>query len=235
MRHCGHRPNRSGSCGGNLTKPTENPGRERILGRIRAALATPAARHATAQTQAPIFAPIPDLLERFQRECLANSTECILTSGPTESAAITCRLLASLPPGEIFMQDAPELRRMAATWPSGRDLLWSSEGPPRECSQATVTRAEALAAGTGSILVSSDCGGRGASVVAPVHVVVAEVDQLVPNIEAAFARYRTRDAALRNSYLCLISGSSRTADIEKILVLGAHGPRRLVVVLSRSQ
>ena len=33
--------------------------------------------------------------------------------------------------------------------------------------------------------------------------------------------------------LCLITGSSRTADIEKILVMGAHGPRRLIVILVR--
>lgn len=35
----------------------------------------------------------------------------------------------------------------------------------------------------------------------------------------------------RNPFACVISGSSRTADIEKILVQGAHGPRRLVVIL----
>ena len=44
---------------------------------------------------------------------------------------------------------------------------------------------------------------------------------------------RAYEPAATNSYLCLITGSSRTADIEKILVMGAHGPKRLIIILSR--
>lgn len=67
---------------------------------------------------------------------------------------------------------------------------------------------------------------------APVHIVVATIDQLVPGLDEAFARLRASGAVEKNSMLCLITGSSRTADIEKIIVMGAHGPRRVVVVLA---
>ena len=73
-----------------------------------------------------------------------------------------------------------------------RSIRWSSEGRPAEQSQATVTLAEALVAQTGSVFVSAACGGRAASVVAPVHVVVASVQQLLPDLGAAFARLRER-------------------------------------------
>ena len=68
----------------------------------------------------------------------------------------------------------------------------------------------------------------------PVHIVLASIDQLVPDLDAAFARIAERGTAAKNAYLCLITGSSRTADIEKILVMGAHGPKRLVVILTLS-
>ena len=72
------------------------------------------------------------------------------------------------------------------------------------------------------------------TVIAPLHIVVATLDQLVPDLESVFVRIREREIQSRNSYVCLITGSSRTADIEKILVMGAHGPIRLIVVLSRT-
>jgi L-lactate dehydrogenase complex protein LldG len=82
---------------------------------------------------------------------------------------------------------------------------------------------------TGSILTSSECGGRGASIVPPCHIVYGHGSQIVPDIAAALARAQSEITGA--SYVGLISGSSRTADIEKILVQGAHGPRRLVVIL----
>jgi L-lactate utilization protein LutC len=100
-----------------------------------------------------------------------------------------------------------------------------------EASQATVTLAEALIAQTGSILVTASCGGRGASVIAPCHIVYATTGQLVPDLTTALSRASQERILDRNSFACVISGSSRTADIEKILVQGAHGPRRLVVIL----
>jgi L-lactate dehydrogenase complex protein LldG len=141
-------------------------------------------------------------------------------------------VLGEIPAGDIFVQDSPDLRQLATEWHDGREIQWSSEGAPKETSQATITLAEALVAQTGSVLVSAACGGRGASVIAPLHIVVAKIDQLVPDIESALARVQQRGIVSQNSFLCLITGSSRTADIEKILVMGAHGPRRLLVFLA---
>lgn len=212
------------------------PGREHILARLRAALSASAhssREHVPRAASGRIFAPIPDVLDRFQKECASNNTECIVTPDARASAAAVGGVLASLPLGGIFVQDAPVLRRMALAWQGERDIRWSREGAPEETSQATVTLAEVLVAETGSVFVSAACGGRGASIVAPAHIVVASHDQLVPDLELAFARLRARKTPAENSFMCLITGSSRTSDIEKIQVMGAHGPRRLIVVLAQ--
>ena len=212
---------------------TENASREKILARIRTALREPAPRHEAAGASA-IFAPVTGLLDRFQKECAINLTEYAAVPNLRASGAAIKEILAALPPGEIFVQDSPDLRELASEWQDGRAIQWSSEGGPKESSQATISACEALVAQTGSVLVSAACGGRGASVVAPVHIVVATLPQLLPDIDAALARVQERGIVAQNSFLCLITGSSRTADIEKILVMGAHGPRRLIVVLAMS-
>ena len=215
-------------------KVAENAGRERILARIRAALREPAPKHSGPAAPERIFAAVTNPLERFREECSKNNTEFIVVADMAAAAASVGDIVASLPAGEIFVQDAPSLRAMTRAWPRERSIRWSAEGGPAETSEATITLAEELVAQTGSVFVSAACGGRGASVVAPVHIVVAQVGQFVPDLEAAFARLRERNTVAQNSFLCLITGSSRTADIEKIIVMGAHGPRRLVVVLALS-
>jgi len=210
---------------------TENASREKILARIRTALREPAP-HAEAPEARPIFAPVTDLLDRFQKECVVNITECVLVPDLRSGAAAVKEILAVLPEGDIFVQDAPDLRELAREWQDGRATEWSSDGAPKEATQATISLCEALVAQTGSVLVSATCGGRGASVVAPVHIVMATIDQLMPDIGAALGRVQERGVVAQNSFLCLITGSSRTADIEKILVMGAHGPQRLIVVLA---
>jgi L-lactate dehydrogenase complex protein LldG len=71
-------------------------------------------------------------------------------------------------------------------------------------------------------------------VVAPVHIVFATADQLVPDLKTALSNASRNGVLSHNSYACMISGSSRTADIEKILVQGAHGPIRLAVILEKN-
>ena len=101
-----------------------------------------------------------------------------------------------------------------------------------EACDAGVTACESLVAQTGSALVSSaTCGGRSLSVLPHVHFVVATADQVVGTLADAFAHVRERHGGRLPSMLSFITGPSRTGDIERILVLGAHGPRELVVIL----
>jgi L-lactate dehydrogenase complex protein LldG len=209
----------------------EHPGRERTLRRIRSALARAAPKRASTATER-IFAPVSDPLSRFRQECAANITECMLTRDTVRTADALRDLLASLPAGEIYVEDAPLLRRMVPGSAGARALRWSTDGPPSESSRASITLTECLIASTGSVLISSSGAGRGASVIPPVHIVVAARSQLEPDLQAALWRAKQSGLPDRNSGLFLITGSSRTADIEKILVLGAHGPRRLVVLLA---
>lgn len=212
-----------------------NPSRERILERIRAGLRAPVKNAPRlAPSLEEVFEPVVNFLERFQTEAAANLMECRMTRNFSESAAALAEVLRSLPDGQIFVQDAATLRQLTHDLAAQRPVRWSSEGAPRESSQATVTLAESLVAQTGSIFVTAACGGRGASVVAPCHIVFATTDQIVPDLYAALSQAQQRNRFAQASYGCMISGSSRTADIEKILVQGAHGPRRLVVILQQA-
>ncbi len=221
-----------------MPQTEQNPSRDRILGRIRDGLRVQVPEAAAASNRV-IFEPVVNSLERFQQECVSNLMECTLTADATASARQLSAILQSLPEGEIFVQDDPSLRRLiemttelaAPARPLQRTIRWSSEGAPAEASQATVTLAEALIAQTGSILVTASCGGRGASVIAPCHIVYATTAQMVPDLATALGRVSQLGTFDKNSFACVISGSSRTADIEKILVQGAHGPRRLAVIL----
>lgn len=210
-----------------------NPSRDRILERIRAGLSVRVPAHEEAAPR-PFFAPIENPLERFQQECKANLMELTITSDATASAQQLDSILGTLPAGEIFVQDHPSLRRLVEAAGVKREVRWSTQGGPREVAQATVSLAEALVAQTGSIFVTAACGGRGASVVAPCHIVFATTDQLVPDLKTALGNATSQAVLANNSFACMISGSSRTADIEKILVQGAHGPIRLAVILQRA-
>ncbi|MCS6796077.1 MAG: LUD domain-containing protein [Raineya sp.] len=97
--------------------------------------------------------------------------------------------------------------------------------------QMSITSCEYLVARTGSVLVSSRQNlGRSLTIFPPVHVVVAFTSQLVYDVETALAKVREKYKVFP-SMLSFITGPSRTADIEKTLVLGAHGPRELHVFL----
>ena len=209
----------------------DNSSRDRILERIRAGLRTVVPEPGAIASGGVIFEPIENPLQRFQQECVANLMECALTTDSAASARQLSEVLQSLPEGEAFVQDDPSLRRLIDLAASKRAIRWSSQGRPDEASQATVTLADALIAQTGSILVTASCGGRGASVIAPCHIVYTTTAQLVPDLATALGRVSQERKFDSNSFACVISGSSRTADIEKILVQGAHGPRRLVVIL----
>jgi len=101
-----------------------------------------------------------------------------------------------------------------------------------ESCDAALTECEVLVAQTGSVLVTATAaGGRALSVLPPHHVVLARRDQMVPDLGTALQRMRDKFKDHFPSFLSFISGPSRTGDIERVLVLGAHGPKRLTILL----
>jgi L-lactate dehydrogenase complex protein LldG len=94
-----------------------------------------------------------------------------------------------------------------------------------------ITECDALIAQTGTVLVTSrSAGGRALSCLPPHHVVVARREQLVTDLPAAMAWLKQKYAGDYPSMISFITGPSRTGDIERILVLGAHGPKQLTIL-----
>jgi len=95
-----------------------------------------------------------------------------------------------------------------------------------------ISECDALVAQTGSVVVTSrSAGGRALSCLPPHHVVIARRDQLVADLPAAFMVLSQKYGAGYPSMISFITGPSRTADIERSLVLGAHGPKRLTIFM----
>lgn len=94
-----------------------------------------------------------------------------------------------------------------------------------------VTGAVSAIAATGSVVLDSRAaGGRVASLLPTVHLCVVAVNNLFPTPADVLRRLGSAADALPPS-LVLVTGPSRTGDIEQLLTLGAHGPTALHVVL----
>ena len=100
-----------------------------------------------------------------------------------------------------------------------------------EACDVGITECDALVAQTGGVLVTNrSAGGRALSVLPPHHVVLARREQLIADLPEAFALLKRKYASNYPSFICFITGPSRTSDIERILVLGAHGPKKLTIL-----
>lgn len=95
-----------------------------------------------------------------------------------------------------------------------------------------ITRCEYLIARFGSVMVSSGLSsGRRMFAFPETHIVVASASQVVTEIKDALRKIKQKYPERLPSQITMITGPSRTADIEKTLVMGAHGPRELYVFM----
>lgn len=101
-----------------------------------------------------------------------------------------------------------------------------------EQAEIGLTLCEALVARNGNIVVSnSTSAGRRLSIYPHAHIVLAYTSQLTVDIKDALAMLKSKYGENVPSMISFITGPSRTADIEKTLVMGAHGPKELYVFL----
>jgi L-lactate dehydrogenase complex protein LldG len=115
---------------------------------------------------------------------------------------------------------------------NGRELEIRDFDEEFEKAEVGITTCESLVARTGSIMISSkQTGGRRLNVFPEDHIVIAGSGQLVADISDALIKIKKRYEKGLPSMISMITGPSRTADIEKTMVMGAHGPRNLYVFL----
>jgi L-lactate dehydrogenase complex protein LldG len=138
----------------------------------------------------------------------------------------------------LALAERDSLRRIYAWEPEVQKIL-STYGFPFystdtdfEQAEVGITTCEALIARNGSVLVSNaNAAGRRLSIYPHIHIVIAYTSQLLPDIKDGLKLMKAKYLDDLPSMISLITGPSRTADIEKTLVLGAHGPKELYVFL----
>lgn len=213
--------------------------RDAILARIRQAQG----RGGAAPTEAELAAvreaiarhaagPLPsisrpaDLLAHFRSECDRVGTT------HTEAAS-----LEDVPRGVARYLEANALAPRLVAWPGLAGLDWRAAGieaearPARDDDTTGVTGCFCAIAETGTVLLLSGPDmPRTVALLPETHVCVVRRSRLVATMEDAFALLR-REHGEPPRATWLISGPSRTADIEQTIVIGAHGPYRTHVIV----
>ena len=226
--------------------------REEMLGRVRRALGgAPAPDLAAAPAQLPLAgasggplragraAPpghaTSALLDRFTAEARAVGAVVHLAADVAAAAEILARLARGAAPScrvvgwrTPLVSDVVTVARNAT---AELDVRFADD-PEAAIADVDVgiTEVDALVAESGTLVLGA-AGGRhrSTSLLPRMHVALARTDQLVADLAAAFRR--ASEGACGGACTTLITGPSRTADIEKKLVIGVHGPCELHVIV----
>jgi L-lactate dehydrogenase complex protein LldG len=228
---------------------TQNGDREAILGRVREALRVPAPLKHPAERSAggepttahfrewlpPVGPSQDEKLALFTKLSESLRSELILCADLPQAAAAVANLSNAGRWKTLAMHRGGLIDTLAPLLPGALTQLCIDGGYDKnelEACDAGITECELLVAQTGSVCVTSDnSGGRVLSVLPPHHIVIARQSQLVTDLTEAYASLAAKYRANYPSMISFITGPSRTGDIERILVLGAHGPKRLTILL----
>jgi L-lactate dehydrogenase complex protein LldG len=203
-----------------------NGGRERVFAEIRKSLGRPAP---AAIVPLPGLGPRPafegDLVERFAAKMLEKSATLARITSLSEVGEEVARYVASLGAARRLCVS----KALAAiAWPQGFEI---EHRAARREDETSVTPCFAALAESGAIVTLSGADTPSTLNFVPEnHIVIVRASQVVRHIEDVWAQWRASGLPMPRS-VNIISGPSRTADIEQTIQLGAHGPRRLHVVL----
>ena len=219
--------------------------RENIFGRIREALRTTAHipgthGHASAQPKTSIARQwLPKVDDNFAEQLALfsrNAAELKADFQTVDSVEKAREAITHLAARENWQRAATHAGELTdAICPALKlNLLRTDrtyDAKDLEKCDAGISECDALIAQTGTVLVTNrSAGGRALSVLPPHHVVLARRNQLVPDLTAAIELLKRKYGEKFPSMMSFITGPSRTGDIERILVLGAHGPKKLTII-----
>ncbi len=180
-------------------------------------------------SQGPRPALGADLVERFRQQALRMSDTVDEVMNLDEVPQAVARYL-----------DGIGVSRQAIAWRTLDRLAWAEAGmqvefrAPRNEDLVGITGAFCAVAETGSLMVlSGPDTWSSASLLPETHIAVVPASRIVGGMEDAFALARKEHGDLPRA-VNFISGPSRTGDIEQTIVLGAHGPYRVHVIVMRN-
>ena len=180
----------------------------------------------TRKTRGPAPAPSADVVALFEEK--SKAMLCTLQRVDSEEEIVqACNdYLASL-----------QLNGTVAVWPALSHLDWSvlsqsnRLGAPTGDDLIGISAVACAVAETGTLVFASNAQEPASTHLLPeTHIAVVHASQVVHTMEDAFARLRSQDRLMPRA-LNFVSGPSRTADIEQTIVLGAHGPYRVHLIL----
>ena len=207
--------------------------REKVLKSIRNALISKLDNpYQDVDFDSPVFEPLSDSPEiAFAQEFIKVGGKFVYCSDDAEFAETLQSVMEQNNWDSVHCIDG-DLQGLLST----KGIKISSDDEGFDNMKAGLTRCEFLIARLGSIMVSSaHDSGRRMNVFPETHLVYARASQLVPDLKDALQGMKNKYGNKLPSMINLITGPSRTADIEKTLVMGAHGPRDVYVFLIDDQ
>ncbi|MEI6888127.1 MAG: LutC/YkgG family protein [Bacteroidales bacterium] len=211
----------------------ESTSREKVLKRVRDALIEKTEPpFPIIDQESPVFREMTEPLDvNFAQELVKVSGKFVYCDSDDEFTALLKQFILEKDWSVLFCLD-PILQRLLRE----AGIPFVSNQKEFLDSKIGITRCEYLIARLGSVMVSSHLSpGRKINVYPDAHLILGYTSQLVPDLKHALAAIRKKYLHNYPSMISLITGPSRTADIEKTLVLGAHGPRELYVFLIDDQ
>ena len=196
-----------------------------ILRRLRAAQAQLPHADPVASV-APLTATLDECAARFSIEAAALGVDCFIAATDDDVKRRVDELTGNLRVMSWSREHLPYGLGDVLKDP----ILGVSSREQQAAAEIGVTGCDAAIAETGSLVLFSGPGrSRAVSLLPPVHLAIVDRAKLCFTMADVFAKHRTR---LEQSAACtVITGPSRTADIELTLTLGIHGPGRVVVII----
>lgn len=207
------------------------PAKENILKKIRQALShpVPVPFPQSEGNQSVFQPPADDLAVQFAQAFTGLQGRFAYCSTEQETIQQLMQLAARNNWNKMVCRDAPLQQSIHRQFPG---FVFHSNLADAD---VAVTTCEALISRTGTIVLSSAGGsGRTSSVYAPIHVCIAYTHQLVYDLKDALVLLKERYGNQLPSFFTFATGPSRTADIEKTLVVGVHGPGEVYVLLTEA-
>lgn len=213
--------------------------RSRFLARIERRLTlpeTPNLAHPLPEMPHPIPVaqyrePASDLVTMFRAAAEHVGAEVRQASQPRGVGSVIEEIIREEQVSSVVLSEDPETT-LAEGSVTGLGILPFDRGRKIAGSQLGITGTSGGIARTGTVVVESRrAGGRGASLVPPVHLALLRTDRIVETPSAWWRSMHDRYPSGPPSQIVFITGPSRSGDIEQTLTIGVHGPTRLWICL----